>query len=112
MEYARQIMSAMRGTWLTDSEAELIAVTSSQTLSELGLTIDDDVQAVTVIVPSGSTVNYNPVGAADATNAVLPSIYTVYRNGVLDTAEFFAASSTDVSFIVHKVASDIDGLGA
>jgi hypothetical protein len=107
-----QILSAMRGTWLTDSEAELIEVTASQTLAELGLTITDDVQAVTVIVPPGGTVNYNPVGEADAANAALPSTYTVYRNGVLDTAEFFAASSTDVSFIVHKLASDIDGLGA
>jgi len=107
-----QILAAMRGTWLTDSEAELIAVTASQTLDELGLTIDNDVQAVTILVPSGGVVNYNPVGAADATNAVLPQAYTVYRNGVLDTAEFFADSSTDVSFIVHKVADSIEGLGA
>jgi hypothetical protein len=106
-----QNLAATQGLWLKDTAGVTANVTtSSQSFADLGLTITDDVEAVTVVIPSGA-VYYNPAGTATTSNAALPSIYTVYRNEIVDTAEFIAASTIAMSMIVHTRASDIDGLG-
>lgn len=88
-----------------DSSLEVTVTTSSQTLEELlGTALPADVLAVTVNV-GGATIRYNPAGAADATHAALPSVYTLCgTKAVLDVAEFYAASSLAMGVIVHVPA--------
>jgi hypothetical protein len=105
----RQNLAANRGTWLVDSVSELKTVGASQTLAELlGVTIGVDVEAATVY--TAGTVNYNPAGEADATNGLVPVVYTLYGKSLIATAEFFA-SSVDMTIILHTRASDINGIG-
>jgi len=89
-----------------DASAEEVTVTTStQTLEELlGVALPDDVLAVT-LVPLTNAIRYNPAGAADATNSLLPSVYTLYgTKTVLDVTELYAGSNLTMGVIVHVPA--------
>ena len=85
-----------------DSCTATTVTTSSQTLEELiGEALPDDVMAVTVVATSVA-IRYNPSGAADATNGLIPDVYTIWgQKAVLDLAEFYAGTSTAMAVIVH-----------
>jgi hypothetical protein len=68
----------------------------------LATTIAQTDAGVTII--SDGTVQYNPAGAATATSAFLPTIYTIHGGQtVLETLQLFAAAAVDVSFIIFEV---------
>lgn len=78
------------------------AVTTSETLADLGITTADDDAGITIV--SNGTVRYNPTGAATASSGFLPTLYTVHGGkSKLDTIQFYAAAATDISIIVFAV---------
>lgn len=80
------------------------ALTASKTIAELlTVAIDEDAAGVTIIT-EGGVVNYNPVGEADATHALLPAVYTALGGAsIIGQLELFAAASTTVELIVFGV---------
>lgn len=95
---------------LKDASSTAVSVsTSSSTLETLlGVALPDAVLAVTLVV-GDEDIRYNPAGTASAANSLLPSVFTIWgTKAVLDTAEFYSASTIAMGVIVHVPATTPD----
>ena len=89
--------------YLKDSLSKAVSITTdSKTLEELlGEALPSTVLAVTLVVLD-EEIRYNPVGEADATNSLLPAVYTIWgTKAILDLVEFYSASSLPMGIIVN-----------
>ena len=79
-----------------DRFTKKVSVSATTTLATaLGITLAETDAGVTII--SDGTVQYNPVGAAVATSAFLPTVYTITGGKTnLDLVQLFAAAAVDV----------------
>ena len=89
--------------YLKDSLSKAVSVdTTSSTLATLlSEALPTNVLAVTLVV-FDEEIRYNPVGTASAANSLLPAVFTIWgTKTVLDTAEFYSASTVAMGVIVH-----------
>ncbi len=94
---------------LEDAAGNVVTAAGTATLASLLSTpLDTDIAAVTLIVdPTGSLVNYNPVGVATPSSAALfPGVaYTAYgRKAKLDLIQLLGADA--VTVIQHTLIPD------
>jgi len=93
----RDRLSLLKPVQATETFAEILEEAIEST--DVGVTIVSD-----------GNLHYNPVGAATSANGKLPTVYTMQGGKTrLDLAEFYSASAQDVSFIVFRVATGVDG---
>lgn len=85
------------------------ALTASKTLEELldaisaGTTVSENAAGVRIIT-TGGNVNYNPVGAATTTNALLPADYVALGGkSILDQMGLSAAAPATVELIFFGI---------
>lgn len=94
---------------LEDYQGITASLSGSQTLAALGVTLHENVQAVT-INPAGA-INYSPDGGtADATNFPLATnqAYTIYGTPAkLADVRLYAASATNVGIIQHILRQNV-----